>query len=177
MKNHQWHFFLNGVNYYLKNRSTDKLNNQYYDLIDKCKNLDQQIKQIDQEQFKNTHLNQTKLQNRLTNQLDFIKLKTDLIKQRKCLHKELKNLRSIQLVRQQLNWLKIRQFMHQNFHWLFNYHSFHQMILRQQSIRQILKQNLICFIFDSYNLLNCSLRLTCTKFRLYLRLFYFKLKL
>lgn len=105
----------------------------------------------------------------------------NLISDRQTIRKKLLNLEKIYTVKQKINCIEFRQFIHRNFHSLFRIHSFHskysnfRSILNEQPIRQVLRQRFICFLLDTYTLMDCGFRLTYAKFRLHLRLFYFRL--
>lgn len=143
---------------------------RYYELVDRCKTLDQQINDCKRSNSTNRFLN-------------------SLITKRRRLHRELDNLQTIYSIGRRLNSLRIRESIHTKFRWLFNTHSFNHLnlnlnldfnsssVLKQPTVVQRIKHRSICLLIDTYTQLHCGLGLTYTKLKLYLRLFYFKLLL
>jgi len=149
-----------------KDKSIEFLNSKYYDLIDQCKALDHRINDLK----KNTQLSSINRQEL-----------NKLISKRKCLHKELNNTLNLYSTRSQLNRLKLEEVIHNRFHWLFNIHK--QLAYRfcslnkERRVGEILKEKLVYLLIDFYSLFNGSISRTFTKFKLYLRMFYFKIQL
>lgn len=108
-------------------------------MIDKCKELDQQIARIhlveqhlknspnlrhDSNESSSTAPNSSK--STQSSKPFKWNLKSKLISKRKRLHKDLNCLRNVYSTRRQLSWLRIREFVHRNlFHRLLNTRSFH----------------------------------------------------